>query len=88
MQDFYRCVEGQEALANQVAHTTCYQQVKDMHYEVRVQAVILYCAEYEKMSVKKEVKKEVARKLFLTREQYLKVNKYYLYSFLLNLILQ
>ena len=88
MQDFYRCVEGQEARVNELAHTACYKLVKDMHYEVRVQAVILYCSEYEKMSIKKEVKKEVARKLFLTREQYLKVNKYYLYSFLLNLILQ
>ena len=84
MQDFYRCVEGQEALANQVAHTTCYQQVKDMHYEVRVQAIVSYCTDYKKRSVKKEV----ARNLFLTREKYLKVNKYRLYSFLLNLILQ
>ena len=48
MQDFYRCMEGQEALANQVAHTACYKLEKDMHYEARVQAIILYCADYEK----------------------------------------
>ena len=71
MQDFYRCMEGQEALANQVAHTACYKLEKDMHYEARVQAIILYCASYEK----KKVKKEEARNVFLTRDQYLKVNK-------------
>jgi len=62
----------------------CYKLVKDMHYEARVQAVISYCAEYKKSSVKKGV----ARDLLLTREQYLKVNKYYLYSFIFNFILQ
>ena len=62
----------------------CYKLVKDMHYEARVQAVISYCVEYKKSSVKKGV----ARDLLLTREQYLKVNKYYLYSFIFNFILQ
>jgi len=84
MQDFYRCVEGQEALVNQVAHTACYKLMMDVHYEARVQAIVSYCADYEKCSIKKEE----ARNFFLTREQYLKVNKYHLYSFLLNLILQ
>jgi len=55
-----------------------------MHYEARVQAVISYCAEYKNRSVKKGV----ARDLLLTWEQYLKVNKYHLYSFILILILQ
>ncbi|XP_039855136.1 uncharacterized protein LOC120713196 [Panicum virgatum] len=40
-----------------------------MHYEARVQAVIVYCAEFEKMSVKKPA----ARDIFLTRDQYLRV---------------
>ena len=71
MQDFYRCVEEQEARAAQVAETACYKLVKDMHYEARVQAVVSYCAEYEK----RKVKKEEARNIFLTREEYLKVNK-------------
>ena len=75
MQDFYRCMEGQEARENELAHMAYYKLVKDMHYEARVQAVILYYAEFEKRSVKKEV----ARELLLTRDQYLKVNKYHLY---------
>ena len=66
MQDFYRCMEGQEALANQVAHTACYKLEKDMHYEARVQAIILYCADYGK---KRSVKKEEVKNLFLIREQ-------------------
>ena len=75
MQDFYRCMEGQEARENELAHMAYYKLVKDMHYEARVQAVILHYAEFEKRSVKKEV----ARELLLTRDQYLKVNKYHLY---------
>ena len=84
MQDFYRCVEGQEALVNQVAHTACYKLMMDMHYEARVQAIVSYCADVEKRSVNKPA----ARDIFLTRDQYLKVNKCHLYSFILNLILQ
>ena len=83
MQDFYRCMEGHEARANEQAHMACYKLVKDMHYKTRVQAVILYCANYEDRSVKKPAAKDI----FLTRDQYLKVNKYHLYSFILNLIL-
>ena len=44
MQDYYRCELGYEAMAAQVADTTCRKLVKDMHYEVRVQAVITYRA--------------------------------------------
>ncbi|XP_039823127.1 uncharacterized protein LOC120685338 [Panicum virgatum] len=40
-----------------------------MHYEARVQAVVVYCAEFEKRSVKKPT----ARDIFLTRDQYLRV---------------
>ena len=84
MQDFYRCEEGYEARANERAHQACYKLVKDMHYEARVQAVIVYCAEFEK----RIVKKPAARDIFLTRDQYLRVNKCHLYSFILYLILQ
>ena len=84
MQDFYRCEEGHEARENEQAHMTCYKLVKDMHYEARVQAIIVYCADVEKRSVNKPA----ARDIFLTRDQYLKVNKCHLYSFILNLILQ
>ena len=58
------CEEGHEARAAQVAHTACYKLVKDMHYEAHIQAVVQYCAEHEK----RKVKKEDARKIFLTRE--------------------
>ena len=70
MQDFYRCEPGYDAIAAQVAYTACRKLVKDMHYEARVQAVITYCADVEK----RKVGKDVARNMFLTREQYLRVN--------------
>jgi len=41
-----------------------------MHYEARLQAIIDYCAVYEH----RKVKKEDARLMHLTKEQYLKVN--------------
>ena len=47
-----------------MANRACYKLVKDMHYEARIQAVVPYCAEHEK----RKVKKEDARKIFLTRE--------------------
>ena len=58
------CKEGHEARANEKAHQTCYKLVKDMHYEACVQAVIVYCAEFEK----RKVKKPAARDIFLTRD--------------------
>ena len=42
MQDFYRCNPGYESKAATLAHTACAKLVKDVHYETRVQAVILY----------------------------------------------
>ena len=71
MQNFYRCEEDHEARANEQAYMDCYKLVKDIHYEARVQTVIVYCADVEKRSVKKPA----ARVIFLTRHQYLKVNK-------------
>ena len=44
MQDLYRCMEGQEARENELAHMAYYKLVKDMHYEARVEAIISYCA--------------------------------------------
>ena len=84
MQDFYRCEEGYEARANELAHQACYKLVKDKHYEACVHAVIVYCAEFEKRSVKKPA----ARDIFLTRDPYLRVNKCHLYSFIVYFILQ
>ena len=69
MQDFYRCEAGYEARAAQVDHKACYKLVKDMHYEARVQTNVQNCADYEK----RVVKKGIARNLYLTQDQYLKV---------------
>ena len=69
MQDFYRCEPGYEVIAAQVADTACHKLVKDLHYKAHVQAVVTYCADVEK----RKVGKDVARNMFLTREQYLRV---------------
>ena len=53
-----------------MADTACGKLVKDMHYEARVQAVITYCADVKK----RKVSTDVARNMFLTQEQYLRVN--------------
>ena len=50
----------------------CIKLIKDMHYEAQVQCVINYGA----MFLKQKIKKEVARNLKLTWEQYLQVNLY------------
>ena len=52
-----------------MADTACGKLVKDMHYEARVQTIITYCADVEK----RKVGKDIARNMFLTREQYLRV---------------
>ena len=70
MQDYYRCEPGYEAMAAQVADIACRKQVKDMHYETSVQVEITYCANVKK----RKVGKDVARNMFLTQEQYLRVN--------------
>ena len=53
-----------------MANKACYKLVADMLYEVHIQAVIDYRARIKKV----KVKKEVARNMRLTREQYLQVN--------------
>ena len=70
MQDFYRCESGYESATTTLAHTVCAKLVKDMHYEVHVQAVIVYNADV--LSVK--VSKAEARNIRLTREQYMQVH--------------
>jgi len=76
MQDFYMCDEGYEESAPVTSHNRCIKLVKDMHYEAQVQCVINYGA----MFLKQKIKKEVARNMKLTREQYLQVHlQLYLY---------
>ena len=70
MQDFFRCEEGYEAKADVVADKAAKKLVKDMHHEVRIQAVIQYHAEILRV----RLPKSAARTMSLTLEQYLKVN--------------
>ena len=66
--DFFRCTKGYEAKAAQVAHKACYKLVTDMNYEPHIQAIITYHA-----SINVKVKKEQARNMTMTREQFLLV---------------
>ena len=70
MQDFYRCQEGYEAKATSICEEAAKKLVKDMHYEARVQAIIDYYAQHRGM----KVKREEARTMNLTQEQFLQVN--------------
>ncbi|XP_072150762.1 uncharacterized protein [Setaria viridis] len=69
MQDFFRCKEGYEAKADAVADKSAKKVIKDMHYEVRVQAVIQYHADIHRV----RIAKSEARTMKLTREQYMQV---------------
>ena len=70
MQDFYRCQEGYKAKAASIFEEAIEKLMKDLHYEARVQAIIDYYDQYRGM----KVKKEEARTMNLTREQFLQVN--------------
>lgn len=70
MQDFFRCQEGYQQLANEVAMTACRKLVKDMMYESRISQNIFYKAKYEGV----KLNKAACRNLLLTKEQYLMVS--------------
>ena len=71
MQDFYRLEPGvQLQMANAVAANACHKLVQDMNYEARIAAVITYKGDTENV----KVTKEEARNMFLTREEFIKVN--------------
>lgn len=70
MQDFYRCAEGYLDSARAMAYSQCPKLVKDMLYEARIQAVIVYNATVNK----RKVTKREARNMVLTPEQYEMVN--------------
>ena len=70
MQDFYRCQEGYEAKAASISEEAAKKLVKDMHYEACVQSIIDYYAQHRRI----KVKKEEARTMNLTREQFLQVH--------------
>jgi hypothetical protein len=42
MQDFFRCETVYKARADVVATMSCKKLVVDMHYEARIQAIIIY----------------------------------------------
>ena len=81
MQDFFRIQEGHEESAYQVAYASYKRRVMDLHYESRIQAHIDYNAKF----LLRRVNKEEARRMTLTREQYIQVNTKHEYSFLLRL---
>jgi len=54
-----------------VATKACKKLVTDMHHETRIQTIITY---YES-KLGEKVSKEEARKMMLTRDQYLEVDK-------------
>lgn len=70
MQDFYTCLPDHEEAATAVVHNKCRKLVKDMHYEAQVQCVINYNAAF----LHRRTKKEEARTMRLTREQYMEVH--------------
>ena len=71
MQTYYRCEEGFEARAEQATTKACKKLITDMHHEVRIQAIITYYGS----KLGEKVSKEEARKMTLTRDQYLEVDK-------------
>ena len=71
MQTYFRCENGSEARVDLVATKACKKLVTDMHHETRIQTIITY---YES-KLGEKVSKEEARKMTLTRDQYVEVDK-------------
>jgi hypothetical protein len=65
MQDLFRC----EARVDVVATTSCKKLVMDMHYETRIQAIVIYHGSV----LGDKVTKQQARTMLLTRDQYLQL---------------
>ena len=70
MQDFFRCQDTYEGMADVVATRVCKKLVTDLHYEARVQAIISYHGTF----LGQKVTKTAATTMTLTQEQYLQVN--------------
>jgi hypothetical protein len=69
---FFKCEAGYEAKTDVVATTSCKKLVVDMHYEVRIQAIVSYHGSV----LGERVSKKQARTMSLTRDQYLQVKSY------------
>ena len=71
MQRYFKAKEGRETLADQTTHKACKKYVGDMIHKARLQAHVDYYR-----SIKKEpLNKTGARKVALTKEQYLQVGE-------------
>lgn len=71
MQSYFRCAEGFEARADQAATKACKKLVTDMLHEVRIQAIVTYHGS----RLGEKVTKTEARRMTLTRDQYLEVDE-------------
>jgi len=71
MQRYFKPEEGLEAQADQAAAAACRKYVTDMHHEARVQAH----RDYYAVVLKQSISKPDARKVELSRAQYLEVDE-------------
>jgi hypothetical protein len=66
MQRYFKPEDGREEMADRMTHRACQKHISDMIHEAQLQAHIDYYR-----SIKKEpLKKDGARKVALTKEQY------------------
>ena len=70
MQDFYRAEAGKEEEVKQQAKKACAKLIKDLFYEACVQAIKDYYAKI----LGDKIDKYEARKIHLTKDQYMRVN--------------
>jgi hypothetical protein len=71
MQLYYKYEERFEVRAEAVLTKAYKKLVVDIHYEVRVQAIVTY----HKSILEEDVNKPQVRSMTLTREQYMQVDK-------------
>jgi hypothetical protein len=71
MHDFFRCDARYEGMADMVATTSYKKLVVDMHYKVRIQAIVTFHASV----LGEKVSKKNSRTMSLTQDQYLQVNR-------------
>ena len=71
MQTYFRCEEGSEARADLMTTKACKKLITDMHHKTHIQAIITYYGS----KLGEKVSKEEARKMMLTWDQYLEVDK-------------
>ena len=70
MQDFFRCAPGYEGQAERVQDKVCRNRLSDLYHETHLQCIINY-----NMNVLGDVvRKQAAKTMTLTKEQYLQVS--------------